>query len=159
MALWKPLIPAVAAALTLLGCTADDSKIFDEFKEIKSAQWSWHDPQTFSFEVTEKDYVYDLVCGLRITGSYNYSNIWLIYTIEGPGLQGKEQFQIQLSDNTGKWLGKGMSNLISYEQLMKPNVKLQPGKYTVSFSQNMRDEELSAVADIGLKVVKISKVY
>lgn len=159
MAMWKPLLPAVAAAISMMGCMADNSKLLDEFQEIKGEKWSWHDPHSFTFTITEKDYVYDLVCGLRITGSYNYSNIWLVYTLEGPGIQTKEQFQIPLSDNTGKWLGKGMSNLISYEQLMKPNLRLQPGKYTVKFSQNMRDEQLAAVSDIGLKVIKISKVY
>jgi gliding motility-associated lipoprotein GldH len=100
-----------------------------------------------------------MVCGLRISGSYAYSNIWLLYTVEGPDTKIKQQFQISLSDKTGKWLGKGMSNLLSYEQPILGNIKLKKGKYTVKISQNMREEELAAVSDLGLKIIKGSKIY
>lgn len=155
----KQWIQAVAAAALLSGCLADNNRIIDEFREVDEQVWNWHDPKTFSFEIKEADYLYDFYCGLRITGSYKYSNIWLIYTLEGPDQSGKKLFQIQLSDNTGKWLGKGMNNLLSFEQQFAKGVKLKPGKYTLKFSQNMRDEALASVSDIGLKVVRTTKVY
>lgn len=155
----KQWIVAVAAVALLCGCLADNNRIADEFRDVDEKAWNWHDPRSFTFEIREGGYMYDLFCGLRITGSYKYSNIWLIYTLDGPDHSVKKQFQIQLSDNTGKWLGKGMNNLISYEQRFEKGLKLKPGKYTVRFSQNMRDEALQAVSDIGLKVVKTGKVY
>jgi gliding motility-associated lipoprotein GldH len=149
----------VLIALMLGGCMTDSNTVFDEFHEVNIKKWSWHEPQTFVFDVKEEGYVYDMVCGLRISGSYAYSNIWLLYTVEGPDTKIKQQFQITLSDKTGKWLGKGMSNLLSYEQLILGNIKLKKGKYTVKISQNMREEELAAVSDLGLKIIKGSKIY
>lgn len=146
-------------SLFLGGCMTDTNTVFDEFHEVNIKKWSWHEPQTFVFEVKEDNYVYDMICGLRISGSYAYSNIWLLYTVEGPDIKMKQQFQITLSDKTGKWLGKGMSNLLSYEQRFLGNIKLKKGKYTVKISQNMRDEELAAVSDLGLKIIKGSKIY
>lgn len=149
----------MAVALLFGGCRAGENKIIDEFKEVNMDKWSWHSPVDFTFEIKEPGYYYDFYCGLRISGSYNYSNIWLIYTVDGPKLSTKEKLQIQLSDNTGKWLGKGMNNLLVYKALFARKVKLEPGKYTIKFTQNMRDEELRYVSDVGLKVVRAGKVY
>jgi gliding motility-associated lipoprotein GldH len=66
---------------------------------------------------------------------------------------------VVLSDNTGKWLGKGQSNLLSYERNFIRGAKLKPGNYTLEFSQNMRDEKLKSVSDIGVKVRRSGKVY
>ena len=155
----KTLAGILIAFLLLNGCVRDDKKIYDEFKEINTSSWNWNESKTFTFTITDATYAYNIVCGLRITGSYNYSNIWLLYTIEGEGFSKKQQFQIPLSDNTGKWLGTGMSNLISYDYLFLQNVQFKPGKYTIRINQNMRDEKLTSVSDIGLKIYKETKIY
>jgi gliding motility-associated lipoprotein GldH len=157
--MFKQWIWAVAAATFMSGCLADKNTVTDEFHEVNIEKWGWHQPHSFNFTITEQDYLYDFYCGLRITGSYKYSNIWLIYTLDGPEQSIKRQMQIQLSDNTGKWLGKGMNNLISFDRQFVKGLKLKPGKYTLKFFQNMRDEDLKAVSDIGLKVIRGSKVY
>jgi gliding motility-associated lipoprotein GldH len=82
-----------------------------------------------------------------------------LYKLNGPGISHKNQFEVVLSDNTGKWLGKGQGNLISYEKPFDGRLKLKPGKYTVEIAQNMRDEKLAGVSDVGLKVVKAGKIY
>lgn len=149
----------IVFVLLVIGCVKDKNKVYDQFNEVSTESWGWNDAKSFTFTIDDAGYSYSLVCGLRIEGSYHYSNIWMLYTLEGPGANTKNQFQIQLSDNTGKWLGDGMSNLISYEQVFLQNVKFKPGKYTLHFNQNMRDEKLSGVSDIGLKVYKGAKIY
>lgn len=155
----RRIIPVLLLFLIFNACGVDKGKILDEFKEIPTDGWGWNDARTFTFTIEDSSYLYNLECGLRITGSYKYSNLWLLYTIDGPNSSVKNQFQIQLSDNTGKWLGDGKSNLISYRQFFLQNVKFKKGKYTLQFNQNMRDEKLTSVSDIGLKVYKSSKVY
>jgi gliding motility-associated lipoprotein GldH len=66
----------------------------------------------------------------------------------------KKQFQIELADQTGRWLGKGMSNLISYEKPLLLKIPLRKGHYTFKLSQNMREDLLSGVSDVGIKVEK-----
>lgn len=153
------MIGAVAAVALLSGCQADKNKIVDEFREVNIEKWGWHQGQSFTFTIAEANYLYDFYAGLRVTGSYGFSNIYIVYTLDGPEHSVKKQFQVQLSDNTGKWLGKGMNNLISFEQQFIRGIKLKPGKYTVTFYQNMRTEALSGVSDVGLKVLRTSKVY
>jgi len=66
----------------------------------------------------------------------------------------KTQFQIELADQTGRWLGNGMSNLISYEQPLLLKTKLRKGHYTFKLSHNMREDLISGVNDVGIKVEK-----
>lgn len=140
-------------------CKNSGAVISDQFVQVNESGWHWNDARKLSFTITDSSFYYDVDCGLRISGSYRYSNIWLIYTLNGPGIQKKEQFEVVLSDNTGKWLGKGQSNLLSYERNFIRGAKLKPGNYTLEFSQNMRDEKLKSVSDIGVKVRRSGKVY
>jgi gliding motility-associated lipoprotein GldH len=66
----------------------------------------------------------------------------------------KEQFQMVLSDNLGKWNGQGVSNLISFQVPFMGQQKLEKGVYTIEFNQNMRDEILKDVYNIGLQVIR-----
>lgn len=153
------VIPFLSLCLFFSSCSTDESRLLDEFKQVNVNSWTWNQGYKFSFTVTDSTWFYDLDCNLRITGSYSYSNIWLVYQLDGPQLSAKNQFEIVLSDNTGKWLGKGQSNLLSYEQTFAKGLKLKPGTYTLEFFQNMRDEQLKAVSDIGLRVRRSGKVY
>lgn len=47
-----------------------------------------------------------------------------------------------------------MSNLITYSKPTYIQQKLAPGTYTWTISQNMRDEKLGGVVDVGIKVEK-----
>ncbi len=140
-------------------CTTDENVVLNTFEKTDAGGWQWKQGKKFTFTVEDSTYYYSLICGLRIQTGYSYSNIWMVYKLDGPVGSQKNQFEIVLSDNTGKWLGKGQGNLISYEKPFVSGLKLKPGQYTVELAQNMRDEKLSGVSDVGLKVVKTGKIY
>jgi gliding motility-associated lipoprotein GldH len=105
--------------------------------------------------VTDETHAYNLLTGLRITSEYAYSNIWMLYSLKGPnGYFRKDQFQLVLSDNIGRWKGKGVSNLISYQEPFLNQLQLKKGRYTLTIFQNMRDENLESVNNLGLQVVR-----
>jgi gliding motility-associated lipoprotein GldH len=136
------------------GCNKPENTMAEEFQEIQNNTWLWSDSKTFTFSIDDSTHFSNFYIGLRIQGTYAYSNIWLISQIQGNNTNIKEQVQITLADQTGRWLGEGMSNLISYQQPVYLQKKLAPGTYTWTVSQNMRDEKLIGVADIGIKVEK-----
>lgn len=145
--------------LALGACKSRENKILDEFQEVNADGWGWNDGKSFSFEIEDSNYLYSLECDLRISGGFRYSNIWLLYTLDGPQTATKNQFQIQLSDNTGKWLGEGKSNLIAFRQVFLADKKLKKGKYILKLNQNMRDDKLRFVSDIGLKIYRSNRIY
>lgn len=144
-------------------CGLPENTISEEFQTMEKGIWGWKDTKSFNFDIEDTSHYYNIYCGLRLNGTYNYSNIWLIYELSETKQDSnntiklksqKKQFQIELADQTGRWLGKGMSNLISYEQLLLNKIKLKKGHYTFKLSQNMREDLLSGVSDVGIKVEK-----
>ena len=147
-------------------CGLHENTVSEEFQAVEKGIWGWKQTKTFSFEIDDTTHYYNIYCGLRITGKYNYSNIWLIYELSENKLENtsfinstitpllKTQFQIELADQTGRWLGDGMSNLISFEQPLLLKTKLRKGNYTFKLSHNMREDLISGVNDVGIKVEK-----
>ncbi len=135
-------------------CSVPEDLIAEDFQAIENGAWNWKDGKKFTFTIDDTTCFYTISTGLRITGKYAYSNIWMIYTIEGNGWNQKEQFSIEIADQTGRWLGVGMSNLIAYEKPIIPKIKLKAGVYQISIVQNMREESLSGIQDVGVKIQK-----
>lgn len=141
--------------LGMSACRPSENIVYEEFTDVDAAGWNWDAGKSFSFEVTDETHAYNLLSGLRITSEYAYSNIWMLYSLKGPnGYFRKDQFQLVLSDNIGRWKGKGVSNLISYQEAFLNQLQLKKGKYTLTIFQNMRDENLESVNNLGLQVVR-----
>jgi gliding motility-associated lipoprotein GldH len=137
------------------GCKPSENIQFEQFESVDASGWNWVDTKKFTFTIEEDQHYYNLICGLRITSEYAYSNIWMLYTLKGDnGYERKDQFQLVLSDDIGRWKGRGVSNLISYQEPFLTHLKLKKGTYTFEITQNMRDEELESVNNIGLQIVK-----
>ena len=161
----------ISMTLFLLNsCGLPENTISEEFQTMEKGIWGWKETKSFSFDIEDTTRYYNIYCGLRLNGTYNYSNIWLIYELsesklDTPSVNNnsvtpllKNQFQIELADQTGRWLGKGMSNLISYEQPLLVKTKLRKGHYTFKLSQNMREDLLSGVNDVGVKVERAQPI-
>ena len=136
------------------GCNPPANTVAEEFQAIEENTWKWADTKSFTFTIDDSTHYYNLSIGLRIQGTFAYSNIWLISQIQGNNTKIKNQVPIDIADQTGRWLGEGMSNLITYSKPTYIQKKLAPGTYTWTISQNMRDEKLGGVADVGIKVEK-----
>ena len=64
-----------------------------------------------------------------------------------------ERKEFRLAYPDGEWLGSGSGNLYSYQILFKEKYKfLKAGTYIFVFEQNMRDNPLREVSDVGLRV-------
>ncbi len=63
----------------------------------------------------------------------------------------RQEFQLAMPD--GEWLGNGSGNLFSYQLIYKENYKFaSTGKYNLIVEQNMRDNPLKAISDVGIYV-------
>jgi gliding motility-associated lipoprotein GldH len=136
-------------------CRPSENILYEEFKNIDASGWNWDAGSSFTFEIESEEHYYNILNGLRITSNYAYSNIWMIYILKGPdGFYQKDQFQLELSDQIGRWKGKKVSNMISYQEPFLLQLPLKKGTYTLTLFQNMRDENLKEVSNVGIQVVK-----
>lgn len=116
----------------------------------------WHKDSVACFEVSVADSLsaHDVFLEIRNNNAYPYKNIWLFVDFELPsGSVRKDTIECILADEFGKWYGNGLSlyNLtVPYEEnLIFP----QTGIYTYKIRQAMRNDILTGISDIGVKIV------
>ena len=144
-----------ASLLLFSGCT-DRNTIIDQNAEITGHNWTYLNRFKFTFKIDDEKAAYNLYVNLRVTGDYKYSNLFVLVTQTGPGIKDAvKRYEMKLANKDGEWLGKGSGNLYSYQEPFLVNHKFAAkGTYTFTIEQNMRDNPLREVSDVGLRVEK-----
>lgn len=139
-------------ALTIASC--NDNAVVDTNQVISGYKWSYINKVKIPVKIEDNTKSYKLFLNLRHTAEYKYSNIFVLIHQSGPGMKPetvRKEFKLAFPD--GEWLGKGSGDLYSYQLLFKDNYKFPAkGTYTFQIEQNMRDNPLQDVSDVGLRV-------
>lgn len=129
---------------------------FEEFIEIKDAKWNYRDRASFEFNIDDTLPAYDINIGMRINKDYPYKNIYLLVNQISPKQDTLlRRIEIVFNGEDGRWYGKKTGNLYEYIIPFKKNITVSDtGLYKLEIEQNMREEELSGIYNIGVQVVK-----
>lgn len=138
----------------LAGCSK--GVVFDNNKSIESDVWKSDQVIRFDVPVEDTVHIYKFYLNLRNTTSYRYANIFLFIDSTFPdGKQARDTVECILADPSGKWLGKGISNIRDNQVLLRRGLRFpQKGNYIFEFEQAMREQELKGIMDIGLRIVR-----
>ncbi len=143
------------AAVSFSGCT-DPKGIFDQNTGIENRNWSYINKVSYTVKIDDPAISYNLYINLRVSGDYKYSNMFLLMHRNGPAMKASvTRYELKLANPDGEWLGKGSGNLYSCQIPFRMGYKF-PGRGTYQFQieQNMRDNPLQGVSDVGLRVEK-----
>ncbi len=151
----KNLICSVTTFFILFftaGCT--DNAIIDQSESIPNQNWTYAKPIKITADVQDISKPYHVYVNFRHTADYKYANIWIKVTeVAADKTKKSERQEFQLALPDGEWMGKGSGNLYSYQLILHDKFKFPvKGKYTYLIEQNMRDNPLRAVSDIGLRI-------
>jgi gliding motility-associated lipoprotein GldH len=154
----KPLFSLVFFVIAVLltsGCT-DKNAVIDQNSEVPGHNWTYANKFRFDVKIEDSKIPYNLFLNLRVTSDYKYSNIFVLISETGPGKRTQvNRFEVKLANADGEWLGKGSGNLYAYQVPFLTGYKFPAkGAYTFYFEQNMRDNPLREVSDVGLRVEK-----
>jgi len=132
----------------------EDHAIVDVNKDISSRNWSYIKKVSVPVKINDINKTYNLYMNLRHTADYKYSNIFvLVREIAPGGRQSVKRQEFQLAYPDGEWLGSGSGNLYSYQLPFREKYKFPvPGTYVFEFEQNMRDNPLREINNVGLRV-------
>ncbi len=148
--------------LALAGCAP--SPTYQRAEGVPGGRWSSRFQPVFAFDVEDTAAVYNLYFLIRHTEAYPFSNVWLNFSIQGPGdrTPRSQRLEIPLAGETGQWYGRGMGEI--WEQRMPIatdkglNISFpRAGRYAVRFEQVMRTDPLPEVLNIGLRVEKVGQ--
>jgi gliding motility-associated lipoprotein GldH len=147
------VLSLLAAALLFGGCS-NGGAIIDNNTSIENQNWTYTNRVRFDVKVENNRIPYTLYVNLRVGAEYKYSNIFVLVTESGPGLPANaKRYEFTLAAPDGQWLGDGSGNLYSYQMPFVSDYKFPgQGTYTFYIEQNMRDNPLRAVSDVGLRI-------
>lgn len=145
-----------AIVLAASGCT-DRNAVIDQNTAIADHNWSYSNKIVYPVKIEDEKAAYNLYMNLRVTADYKYSNLFVLISQTGPGKKKQiKRYELKLANKDGEWLGKGSGNLYSYQVSFLTNYKFAAkAVYTFSIEQNMRDNPLKEVSDVGLRVEKV----
>jgi gliding motility-associated lipoprotein GldH len=151
------LIPTIIAVILLLqGCA--NNNLIDINMDLPENNWVYAKSLKSSFEIKEVNQAYQVYFKLRHTAAYRYSNLYVLVHLKGPGIDKHTRYQFKVAKLNGEWLGKGSGDIYTYNFPLLTDFRFaSAGKYTLEIEQNMRDNPLVGVSDVGITVENSAK--
>jgi gliding motility-associated lipoprotein GldH len=146
------------ASLSLFSTACDPSMEFDDFHKIPDNSWHWDQEIQFPVNMADTSSIFNILIQLRHTTDFPLSNLYMFVNVRGPsGQEMKDTINFILSQNNGKWIGKGIGNIREIAYMYKRNTKFpEAGEYLFSIEQAMRLPDVP-VAEIGLRIERINQ--
>ena len=148
------ILLAPLLSIAFMSC-GKENVVFEKKYDLKNGQWTYADTLDFDFDIADTTEIYDIVLTIKHTPQYPMQNIYThIYTKFPSGERVKQQLNIDLADNTGKWEGDCSGSECDFEIPIQPNAFFNAsGRHTITLEQYMRVESLAGINSIALKIV------
>lgn len=152
-----PLVLLLFLFLFFSAC--DPGLIFQENQHVNNNSWPVDTSYTFQFLIEDTVSFNNFYVNIRNTTNYEYSNLFVFLNTRFPnGNVYRDTIECLLADKEGRWLGKGMGKIKDNSILVRRNVRFPvSGVYQMNVEQGMREEVLSGISDIGIRIEKIEK--
>ncbi|MCY1510573.1 gliding motility-associated lipoprotein GldH [compost metagenome] len=138
------------------GCIPDT--LVDYNTSVPDNHWLYSKSAKVTFDVKDTQNTYDISFKIRNTNDYRYANLYVLMHLKGPSFSKNLRHQLLLARTSGQWTGKGSGDLFSNSFLLLKHFRFpKAGIYTLEVEQNMRDNPLYGVSDIGLLIEKSKK--
>jgi gliding motility-associated lipoprotein GldH len=150
----------VAAGMLLMVASCQPMKMdtYEKNLEIPGHEWSYGHKPVFEVTLLPQDtvYLYNIFVNVRHKDSYPYSNIWLVVNTQFPeGQPIPQRVELPLADMSGKWLGSGLDDIYEHQiPIQQKAILNKPGTYRFTFEQNMRQNPLPDIMNVGLRIEK-----
>jgi gliding motility-associated lipoprotein GldH len=148
--------------ILLISC--GDKIEFTKFKSISNGSWEANKNVSFEFDIRDTIVPKNLFIHIRNNKEYSFSNLYVITDLHFPnGNQVIDTLHYEMADTTGKYLGKGFTD-IKENKLFYKEEKVFPesGKYMLIMRHAMRKSGevdtipfLEGVQDVGFSIEKI----
>lgn len=140
--------------LSVVACS--DSAFYEKNESINKRSWSYAELPKFDVAITDSKAKYDIWINVRHSGEYNYSNLFLLVHEKGPQTKDTAyRYEMKLAELDGRWTGNTAGSLYENNLLIKENYTFpDTGLYSFLIEQNMRENPLRDISDIGIKLVQ-----
>ncbi len=146
----------IASFLLLATVACHNNVVMEKSMKIEGESWDIDEIKVFEKEFTDTVSLYDMYFNVRNNHEYPYSNLFVFFHTEFPdGRIFKDTLEMILADRQGKWTGKGFGKIKSNSFHFRKDVWFPlEGTYKFSVQHAMRDEELTGITDVGIRIEK-----
>ncbi|MEP7279077.1 MAG: gliding motility lipoprotein GldH [Bacteroidota bacterium] len=132
--------------------------VFEKNTAFKKQEWPGNYKPSFDFAVTDTTALYTIYLVLRHTDAYNYNNIWLKFTHQGPDTTYTQRIDLRLATNAQGWLGTGMDDIWEHRIPITQGATRfrKSGNYEFTLEQIMRQDPLLHVLNAGIRIEKVN---
>lgn len=129
---------------------------YEKTAAVPEHSWSSKFRPNFTVEILDTAAAYNIYVVVRHSDAYHYNNLWINFTSIAPGSVAETQkLNLKLGDNT-KWLGSSMDDIVDHRILVNRNpVKLKAGNYIFMLENIMREDPLTEILNVGVRVSKV----
>ncbi|MDQ7949795.1 MAG: gliding motility lipoprotein GldH [Pedobacter sp.] len=139
------------AAVFLQGCTSNH--VADINMSVPDNNWAYAKSLKTAIDIKDNQTAYKVYFKLRHTLDYRYSNLYILMRLKGAGLNKQTRYQFKLANANGEWRGHGSGDIYTYTFPLLTDLHFdRPGKYEIEIEQNMRDNPLVGISDVGVTV-------
>lgn len=140
-------------ALSLTSC--QEMPFYDKNTIIPEQRWDHKFTPDFPIDVKEKG-IYNIYINLRHTSYYPFSNFNFMLFEKGISTpESSHKYELKLAEPDGRWIGTSAGNLYDHSVLIKENYLFpDTGKYIFKIKQNMNEDPLKGINDIGIRIIK-----
>lgn len=140
--------------LAVITLSCDRNTIFSENYRIDDRQWSMYNPARYTCSIGDTVSTFNIDLSVRTSTDYPYRNIYLFIVTTFPsGTTVTDTLQAMITDEKGRWLGRGAGDLRELTIPYKSNVFFpEEGEYHFTVLHGMRDTLLKGVYDMGITI-------
>lgn len=139
--------------LTVLLTACGEQPFYEKVVAFEGREWSQDVKPSYSFEVKDVTKQYDFTLSLRTSTEYKYSDLWVFMkTITPDGTVAREPFKIQITDETGAWIGEKSGSLVTTPLTFRSRKLPKKGKYTFVIEQGITQSKVTNVHDLTFRV-------
>lgn len=137
---------------SLLSC--GNRGVYDQSVKIPSTGWHKDTTAFFVFDSEDSVRSHRFFINIRHTDAYAYRNLYLfLNTLLPNGRLTRDTIEIFLADKEGQWLGQGFGKLRDYRFEVRNDLVFPfKGEYRFAIEQGMREEVLTGISDVGVRI-------
>lgn len=153
----KAFLLPKGALLLFVACiltACDKHTVYHAFRPLPPEGWKQEDTLFYDVAVPDSQTYYKLSVEIRHKSDYPYQNLNLTIGCEGPenSQLPTDTLRLTLSDEKGKWKGKGWGGLYLAD-FPAGSIRIgRPGNYRFRITHAFAVPSLSGISDVGIRL-------
>jgi len=145
---------AFFAGMSWLLISCGPPAMVNQITEIPDGEWRFSDAKRFTAEINDTLTPCNYYALIRHGGNYAYQNLILYFKTYYPdNTYIVDTIDCPMADPSGRWLGKGLGDLLDNRVLFKRNVRFKmTGTYNFEIQHAMRSDTVHEIYDIGILI-------